>query len=127
MTPRNIAIVWAPNLLRSKDLEKGGVAALQVFILLSLTVPSRFLTRCFQDVGTQAVVTEFLIHYVDLIFNDKIPLFSPSTNGHDGTPRKNRPKSLAISTPTKLLSIDEARSRALATIKSDQKYIEVGK
>ncbi|RXG69535.1 GTPase-activating protein CdGAPr [Armadillidium vulgare] len=107
MTPRNIAIVWAPNLLRSKDLEKGGVAALQ-------------------DVGTQAVVTEYLVRYVDLIFNDKIPIFSPSTNGTEGSPKKLRPKSLAISTPTKLLSIDEARNRALAAIKSDQKYIEVG-
>lgn len=34
MTAKNIAIVWAPNLLRSKDLDMGGVAALQVNILL---------------------------------------------------------------------------------------------
>lgn len=108
MTPKNIAIVWAPNLLRSKDLDMGGVAALQ-------------------DVGTQAVVTEYLVRYVDLIFNDKIPTFSHSTNGVEGTPKKSRPKSLAISTPTKLISIEEARSRALNTaIKQDQKYIDVG-
>ncbi|KAK8749934.1 hypothetical protein OTU49_015137 [Cherax quadricarinatus] len=108
MTAKNIAIVWAPNLLRSKDLDMGGVAALQ-------------------DVGTQAVVTEYLVRYVDLIFNDKIPTFSHSTNGVEGTPKKSRPKSLAISTPTKLISIEEARSRALSTaIKPDQKYIEVG-
>ena len=46
----------------------------------------------------------------------------------DGSPKKTaRPKSLAISTPTKLLSLDEARSRALTTaIKPDQSYIEVG-
>ena len=31
-----------------------------------------------------------------------------------GSPKKLRPKSLAISTPTKLLSLEEARSRALA-------------
>lgn len=43
---------------RSKDLEVGGVAALQV-------------------VGVQAVVTEFLIRYSDLIFNDKMPVFPP--------------------------------------------------
>ncbi|XP_063841860.1 GTPase-activating protein CdGAPr-like isoform X4 [Scylla paramamosain] len=108
MTAKNIAIVWAPNLLRSKDLDNGGVAALQ-------------------DVGTQAVVTEYLVRYVDLIFNDKIPTFSHSTNGVEGTPKKSRPKSLAISTPTKLISIEEARTRALNTaIKPDQKYIEVG-
>lgn len=29
MTTRNIAIVWAPNLLRCAELEVGGVAALQ--------------------------------------------------------------------------------------------------
>ncbi len=29
MTAKNVAIVWAPNLLRSKSLELGGVAALQ--------------------------------------------------------------------------------------------------
>jgi hypothetical protein len=34
MTPKNIAIVWAPNLLRCKELEEGGVAALQVRLLL---------------------------------------------------------------------------------------------
>ncbi|XP_066968625.1 GTPase-activating protein CdGAPr isoform X4 [Macrobrachium rosenbergii] len=112
MTPKNIAIVWAPNLLRSKDLDNGGVAALQA---------------AKKDVGTQAVVTEYLVRYVDLIFNDKIPTFYHSTNGVEGTPKKSRPKSLAISTPTKLLSIEEARTRALnPAIKPDQKYIEVG-
>lgn len=74
------------------------------------------------------MVTEYLVRYVDLIFNDKIPTFSHSTNGVEGTPKKSRPKSLAISTPTKLISIEEARSRALNTaIKQDQKYIDVGK
>ena len=29
MTAKNVAIVWAPNLLRSKSIESGGVAALQ--------------------------------------------------------------------------------------------------
>ena len=38
MTPKNIAIVWAPNLLRSKDLDMGGVAALQVYLLFSFFV-----------------------------------------------------------------------------------------
>ena len=54
MTPKNVAIVWAPNLLRCKQLEIGGVAALQ-------------------GVGVQAVVTEYLIKYCDLIFTDSIP------------------------------------------------------
>ena len=43
MTPKNLAIVWAPNLLRSRDLEQHvGIEALHV-------------------IGTQAVLTEFLI------------------------------------------------------------------
>lgn len=50
MTARNIAIVWAPNLLRCKELEVGGVAALQ-------------------GVGVQAVVTEFLITHVEHVFS----------------------------------------------------------
>ncbi|KAK0074599.1 hypothetical protein PV325_008104 [Microctonus aethiopoides] len=89
MTPRNVAIVWAPNLLRCKELEVGGVAALQ-------------------GVGVQAVVTEFLVCYAELIFSDG-PL--------------GRPKSLAITTPARLLSLEEARNR---TIRNDSEYIEVG-
>ena len=30
MTAKNLAIVWAPNLVRNQELEMGGVAALQV-------------------------------------------------------------------------------------------------
>ncbi|XP_034945409.1 uncharacterized protein CdGAPr isoform X2 [Chelonus insularis] len=89
MTPRNVAIVWAPNLLRCKELEVGGVAALQ-------------------GVGVQAVVTEFLVCYAELIFGD----------GPVG-----RPKSLAITTPARLLSLEEARNR---TLRNDSEYIEVG-
>lgn len=43
-----------------------------------------------------------------------------------GTPKRVRPKSLAISTPTKLLSLEEAQSRAFSAIKPEQDYIEVG-
>ncbi|XP_063980110.1 rho GTPase-activating protein 32 isoform X2 [Diachasmimorpha longicaudata] len=89
MTPRNVAIVWAPNLLRCKELEVGGVAALQ-------------------GVGVQAVVTEFLVCYAELIFSD----------GPVG-----RPKSLAITTPARLLSLEEARNRNHRT---ESDYIEVG-
>ncbi|XP_015588956.1 GTPase-activating protein CdGAPr isoform X6 [Cephus cinctus] len=89
MTPRNVAIVWAPNLLRCKELEVGGVAALQ-------------------GVGVQAVVTEFLVCYAELIFGD----------GPVG-----RPKSLAITTSARLLSLEEARNR---TLRGEPDYIEVG-
>ncbi|CAG2172493.1 unnamed protein product [Oppiella nova] len=53
MTAKNLAIVWAPNLLRSRDLDNhtlvGDLAALQV-------------------IGTQAVLTEYLIANFDDVF-----------------------------------------------------------
>lgn len=131
MTAKNVAIVWAPNLLRSKSLEGGGVAALQ-------------------GVGVQAVVTECLIRYCELIFSEKIPTYNNGRASVSPPPappmiaelKKSRPKSLAISTPTKLLSLEEARNRALAQAAANlgsgamsssngstaepQKYIEVG-
>ena len=111
MTPKNVAIVWAPNLLRAKNLETGGVAALQ-------------------GVGVQAVVTEYLIRYCELIFSDKLPSYNTSSNPasviNEESNKKLRPKSLAISTPTKLLSLEEARQRAALQNNAEQKYIEVG-
>ncbi|XP_065560382.1 GTPase-activating protein CdGAPr-like isoform X3 [Artemia franciscana] len=105
MTAKNLAIVWAPNLLRCKDLEAGGVAALQ-------------------GVGIQAVVTEYLVRYVNVIFSSDLLIENDLI---ESDPKRLRPKSLAISTPGKLLSLEEARNRAqLAAGKTDQKFIEVG-
>ncbi|CAH1796836.1 unnamed protein product [Owenia fusiformis] len=108
MHSKNIAIVWAPNLMRSKELETRGNAA------------------ALQGVGVQAVVTEYLVRYADLLFNDKeLPNFTGEKTRGDS--KRMRPKSLAISTPTKLLSLEQARERALSTSNAgDQKYIEVG-
>ncbi|XP_017771123.1 PREDICTED: GTPase-activating protein CdGAPr isoform X2 [Nicrophorus vespilloides] len=106
MTTRNVAIVWAPNLLRCAELEVGGVAALQ-------------------GVGVQAVVTEFLICYTDLIFCDNLPnLDRPMAEVAVASPKRCRPKSLAISTPTKLITLEEARSKHL--LNKECSYIEVG-
>ena len=67
-------------------------------------------------------MTEYLIRYCELIFNSSVDssdkLMSESlgnvglaaTKGHT-LPAQMRPKSLAISTPTKLLSLEEARSK----------------
>lgn len=82
--------------------------------------------------GVQAVVTECLVRYVDLIFSDKVPtmvqLSEEMPSGCGGALKRTRPKSLAISTPTKLLSLEEARNRALqlASCQNDTQYIEVG-
>ncbi|GLV36917.1 Cd GTPase activating protein-related [Carabus blaptoides fortunei] len=109
MTTRNVAIVWAPNLLRCEELEIGGVAALQ-------------------GVGVQAVVTEFLVCYADLIFCDHLPnLPDPVPDSSSPvSPKRSRPKSLAISTPTKLLTLEEARNKHLLNKTDDCNYIEVG-
>lgn len=50
------------------------------------------------------------------------------SNSNGGALKRTRPKSLAISTPTKLLSLEEARNRALqlASSQNDTAYIEVG-
>ena len=70
--------------------------------------------------GVQAVVTECLVRYVELIFSDKAPLvdqlsddLGAGSSSGSGALKRTRPKSLAISTPTKLLSLEEARNRAL--------------
>ena len=84
MTAKNLAIVWAPNLLRSPALEVGGVAALQ-------------------GVAVQAVVTEYLIKYCHLVF---------TSHSQSNTPRpgfKSPPQAFPISSPIKLLSLEEAQ------------------
>lgn len=107
MTERNIAIVWAPNLLRSPALESGGVAALR-------------------GVGVQAVVTEYLIVNSELIFddaNDDYDYYNTSqphslsdTSSIQVEQRDvslsmlERPKSLGIG-PPKLISLEEAQIR----------------
>jgi hypothetical protein len=53
MTAKNVAIVWAPNLLQSRDYDsQAGIAALHL-------------------IGIQAVVTEYLIRYVDKLFQEE--------------------------------------------------------
>lgn len=107
MTKRNIAIVWAPNLLRCEELEVGGVAALQ-------------------GVGVQAVVTEFLICYADLIFADHLVEVRTQCNVPAPVSPKRRPQSLGFSTPTRLITLEEARNKHLLSKNDEGAYIEVG-
>lgn len=135
MTERNIAIVWAPNLLRSPALESGGVAALR-------------------GVGVQAVVTEYLIVNSELIFDDVNDDFDyyNSSQPHSLSDTSSiqveardaslsmieRPKSLGIG-PPKLISLEEAQIRknlresekampiiSTSTHNACSSYIEVG-
>ena len=56
MTAKNLAIVWAPNLLRSKDIHTK--------------------TNNLKDIAMQAVCTEFLIKYWSLLFASTLPTIS---------------------------------------------------
>ena len=115
MTAKNVAIVWAPNLLRCKSLEVGGVAALQ-------------------GVGVQAVVTEYLIKYCELIFSENLTLpqsitvesITPQPAPHI-TPT-SRPKSLAVSSPASasLLPLENVSVKKISATIENAKYIEVG-
>nr|XP_028566570.1 rho GTPase-activating protein 30 isoform X1 [Podarcis muralis] len=61
MHVRNLAIVWAPNLLRSKDIESCGFNG----------------TAAFMEVRVQSIVVEFILTHVDQIFNN-VPLCAGS-------------------------------------------------
>ncbi|XP_063058317.1 rho GTPase-activating protein 32 [Engraulis encrasicolus] len=110
MHAKNLAIVWAPNLLRSRQIESacfGGPAA-------------------FMEVRIQSVVVEFILSHADVLFSPKLTaqsvvvefilshadvLFSPKLTGHSTLPR---PKSLAVVGPCaggRLLSLEEAQAR----------------
>ncbi|XP_044525108.1 rho GTPase-activating protein 31 [Gracilinanus agilis] len=95
MHTRNLALVWAPNLLRSKEIEAIGCNGDAAFLA----------------VRVQQVVIEFILNHVDQIFSS-----SPCSIEND----ENRPimKSLtlpALSLPMKLVSLEEAQARSLAT------------
>ncbi|KAG7517147.1 rho GTPase-activating protein 32 isoform X1 [Solea senegalensis] len=112
MHSKNLAIVWAPNLLRSKQIESACFSG----------------TAAFMEVRIQSVVVEFILNHVDVLFSTKLSSLIREGAGHNSL---SRPKSLLISSPsTKLLSLEEAQARTQAQINSpvteDSKYIEVG-
>uniref|UniRef100_A0A8C5R825 Rho-GAP domain-containing protein n=1 Tax=Leptobrachium leishanense TaxID=445787 RepID=A0A8C5R825_9ANUR len=63
MHARNLAIVWAPNLLRSKDIEASGFNG----------------TAAFMEVRIQSIVVEFILTHVEQLFGN-VPL---AGNGHE--------------------------------------------
>uniref|UniRef100_A0A672FV74 Rho GTPase activating protein 32a n=1 Tax=Salarias fasciatus TaxID=181472 RepID=A0A672FV74_SALFA len=116
MHTKNLAIVWAPNLLRSRQIESACFSG----------------TAAFMEVRIQSVVVEFIL-------NNTETLFSPKLNAiiRDGTGNNTlaRPKSLMVCSPsTKLLSLEEAQARTQAQLNSpatptcltQSDYIEVG-
>ncbi|XP_008938249.1 PREDICTED: rho GTPase-activating protein 32-like, partial [Merops nubicus] len=112
MHTKNLAIVWAPNLLRSKQIESACFSG----------------TAAFMEVRIQSVVVEFILNHVDVLFSSKLSSVIREGAGHSSL---SRPKSLLVSSPsTKLLTLEEAQARTQAQINSpivaDSKYIEVG-
>ncbi|KAM6043239.1 rho GTPase-activating protein 32 isoform 2-T5 [Chlamydotis macqueenii] len=112
MHTKNLAIVWAPNLLRSKQIESACFSG----------------TAAFMEVRIQSVVVEFILNHVDVLFSPKLSSVIRDGAGHSSL---SRPKSLLVSSPsTKLLSLEEAQARTQAQISSpivaDSRYIEVG-
>uniref|UniRef100_A0A4W5R383 Rho GTPase activating protein 32a n=1 Tax=Hucho hucho TaxID=62062 RepID=A0A4W5R383_9TELE len=114
MHTKNLAIVWAPNLLRSKQIESACFSG----------------SAAFMEVRIQSVVVEFIL-------NNTEALFSPKLNAliRESTSTLSRPKSLLVCSPsTKLLSLEEAQARTQAQlgspvttpILSHSEYIEVG-
>ncbi|XP_063112132.1 rho GTPase-activating protein 32 isoform X2 [Cavia porcellus] len=110
MHAKNLAIVWAPNLLRSKQIESACFSG----------------TAAFMEVRIQSVVVEFILNHVDVLFSGKI-----SAVMQEGAASLSRPKSLLVASPsTKLLTLEEAQARTQAQVNSpivtENKYIEVG-
>ncbi|KAG2470485.1 RHG32 protein, partial [Polypterus senegalus] len=62
---KNLAIVWAPNLLRSKEIESIGLCG----------------TDAFKEVRVQSVVVEFLLNHVEILFSDSFTSVGKSTTG----------------------------------------------
>ncbi|KAF4075977.1 hypothetical protein AMELA_G00225080 [Ameiurus melas] len=88
---KNLAIVWAPNLLRSKEIEAAGLNGADPF----------------KEVRIQSVVVEFLLTNVEVLFSDSFTSVGRFAAA-GGTERKipRRPPR------TRLVSLQEARGEA---------------
>ncbi|KAA0702753.1 Rho GTPase-activating protein 32 [Triplophysa tibetana] len=91
---KNLAIVWAPNLLRSQEIEVVGLSGADPF----------------KEVRIQSVVVEFLLSNVEVLFSDSF-----TSVGRFSAARQSltRPKSFVS---TRLLSLEEAQARTQAPL-----------
>nr|DBA15739.1 TPA: hypothetical protein GDO54_003208 [Pyxicephalus adspersus] len=89
MHARNLAIIWAPNLLRSRDMETAGTPGADAF----------------REVRVQSVLVEFLLVNVETLFSDTF-----TSIGRCGP---IRPRSLLGGCPSgRLVSLQEAQARS---------------
>ncbi|XP_076869218.1 uncharacterized protein arhgap33 isoform X2 [Brachyhypopomus gauderio] len=96
MHVKNLAIVWAPNLLRSKEIEAAGLTGADPF----------------KEVRIQSVVVEFLLTHVEVLFSDSFT----SVGRFSAAPARQsltRPKSFVSA---RLLSLEEAQARSQAPL-----------
>ncbi|XP_020509904.2 rho GTPase-activating protein 32 [Labrus bergylta] len=116
MHTKNLAIVWAPNLLRSRQIESACFSG----------------TAAFMEVRIQSVVVEFILNNTEALFSPKLNAIIRESTGNNTL---SRPKSLLVCSPsTKLLSLEEAQARTQAHLNSPtttpsltpSDFIEVG-
>ncbi|KAK5904863.1 hypothetical protein CesoFtcFv8_006383 [Champsocephalus esox] len=116
MHTKNLAIVWAPNLLRSRQIESACFSG----------------TAAFMEVRIQSVVVEFILNNTEALFSAKLNSIIRESTGNNTLAR---PKSLMVCSPsTKLLSLEEAQARNQSQLGSpattpsltQSDYIEVG-
>ncbi|NXS60250.1 RHG31 protein, partial [Brachypteracias leptosomus] len=96
MHTRNLALVWAPNLLRSKEIEAVGCSGDAAFL----------------EVRVQQLVIEFILNHVDQIFSN-----NRKASSAENIESASVAKSLTLpstSLPMKLVSLEEAQARSLS-------------
>ncbi|NWI46885.1 RHG31 protein, partial [Picathartes gymnocephalus] len=96
MHTRNLALVWAPNLLRSKEIEAVGCNGDAAFL----------------EVRVQQLVIEFILNHVDQIFTN-----NRKASSAENIESASVVKSLTLpsaSLPMKLVSLEEAQARSLS-------------
>ncbi|NXX86498.1 RHG31 protein, partial [Urocolius indicus] len=96
MHTRNLALVWAPNLLRSKEIEAVGCNGDAAFL----------------EVRVQQLVIEFILNHVDQIFSN-----NRKASSAESIESASVVKSLTLpsaSLPMKLVSLEEAQARSLS-------------
>ncbi|TKS83978.1 Rho GTPase-activating protein 31 [Collichthys lucidus] len=98
MHTRNLALVWAPNLLRSKDIEASSGNG----------------DMAFQEVRIQQSVVEFILNHTDQIFSDSVQIKSKEgSSSMCGEKYATLPISGQCG-PMKLMSLEEAQARSLS-------------
>ncbi|XP_051528245.1 rho GTPase-activating protein 31-like [Myxocyprinus asiaticus] len=99
MHARNLALVWAPNLLRSKEVE----------------VPSCNGDVAFLEVRVQQLVVEFILNHTEQIFNHNIQASKPREGPSVACGEKyaTLPATMQCG-PMKLMSLEEAQARSLS-------------